>query len=222
MKKAVITGASSGLGYQIASSLIEKGVKVINLSRTECDLNVTNIKVDLSNHKSTINAIEQVKKDHHDVDLLVLCAGVMHRHFVGDTPLEEVDSDFSINVSSSIKFTDGLISLIRKNKGDIVIVGSTSSFVTYGETSVYNAAKHAILGYIKSLQVELKKENVRVIGFHPGGFQSQLHIKAGSDLNQKELMDPKHLAKLLMTILELPRSVQVSEIILDRKKAAIK
>jgi len=221
MKKAVITGASSGLGHEIALKLIEKGIRVVNLSRTESKLDIINIKTDFSRHGDVVKAIDVIKKEHKDVDLLVLCAGVLHRHFVGDTPLEEIDLDFSINVTGSIKLTDGLISLIKKNKGDIVIVGSTSSFVTYGESSVYNAAKHAILGYIKSLQVEMKKENVRVVGFHPGGFQSQLHIKAGSDLKQEELMDPKYLAKLLMSILELPRSVQVSEVIMDRKKAGM-
>lgn len=136
--------------------------------------------------------------------------------------MSEIDNDFAVNITGSIKLTNGLMSLIKQNKGDVVFIGSTSSFVSYGRDSVYVSAKHAVLGYIRSLQAELKKENVRVIGFHPGGFKSQLHIKAGSDLKHEELMDPNYLAQLLMSILELPRSVQVSEIIVDRKKAAIK
>jgi short-subunit dehydrogenase len=220
MKKAIITGASSGLGHEIALKLIEKGVNVINLSRTESKLNVINIKTDLTKHEEILNAINQIKKEHSDIDLLILNSGVMHRHFVGETPLEEIDNDFSVNVTSSIKIIDSLISLIKENKGDIVIIGSTSAFQTHRETSVYNSAKHAILGYIKSLQTEMKKENVRVIGFHPGGFKSQLHIKAGSDLKQEDLMDPKYLANTLMSILDLPRSLQISEIIIDRKKIA--
>ena len=221
MKKAIITGASSGLGHEIALKLIEKGIEVINLSRTESKLNLINLKTDLSKNEDIVNAINKIKEEHQDVDLLILCAGLMHRHFIGKTPLNEIDDDFSINVTASIKITESLISLIKKNQGDIVIVGSTSSFSTYSETSVYNSAKHAVLGYIKSLQAELKRENVRVIGFHPGGFKSQLHIKAGSDLKQEDLMDPKYLAQLLMDILSLPRSVQVSEIIIDRKKAGM-
>lgn len=221
MKKAIITGASSGLGHEIALKLVEKGVKVVNLSRTKSKLDLVNIKTDLAEHQEVVKAVNKIKKEHQDLDLLILNAGVMHRHFVGETPLEEVDKDFSVNITSSIKLIDSLISLIKKNKGDIVVVGSTGSFHTYGGTSVYTTAKHAVLGYIKSLQVELKKEDVRVIGFHPGGFRSQLHLKAGSGLKQEDLMDPKYLAQLLMSILELPRSVQVSEVIIDRKKAGM-
>lgn len=222
MKKAIITGASSGLGHEIALKLTEKGVKVINLSRTESKLDVINIKTDLSKHEDIVDAIEKIKKEHNDFDVLILNSGVIHWNNVGEVPVDEIDKDFAVNVTGSIKLTNGLISLIRKNKGDVVFIGSTSSFVSYGKDAVYVSAKHAILGYIKSLQVELKKENVRVTGFHPGGFKSQLHIKAGSDLRQEDLMDPKYLAQLLMSILELPRSVQVSEIVVDRKKAGMK
>ncbi|HIJ10527.1 TPA: SDR family NAD(P)-dependent oxidoreductase [Candidatus Woesearchaeota archaeon] len=221
MKKAIITGASSGLGKEIATRLLEKGVHVINLSRTESSLDVVTIPTDLTKHEDIVNALQIIKNDHQDVDLLILNAGVLHRHVVGETPLTEVDSDFAVNVMGAIKLTDGLVSFITKNRGDIVFVGSTSSFVTHAETSVYNAAKHAVLGYVKSLQTELKKENVRVIGFYPGGFQSQLHINAGSNLSEKELMNPNDLSKLLMSTLEMPRGMQVSQVIIDRKKAGM-
>lgn len=222
MKKAIITGASSGLGHEIASKLIEKGVKVVNLSRTDSKLDLINIKTDLTINDDIEKAIKLIKKEHQDVGLLVLCAGLAHWHDIGETPLKDIDTDFAVNITGEIKITDGLIPLIKKNKGDVVFVGSTSSFVSYGGDSVYVASKHAVLGYLKALQKDFKKENVRIIGFHPGGFKSQFHVKADSDLNQEELMDPKDLAQLLMSILEMPRSVQVSEIIIDRKTAGMK
>jgi NADP-dependent 3-hydroxy acid dehydrogenase YdfG len=221
MKKAIITGASSGLGHEIALKLIEKGVKVINLSRTESKLDVINFKTDLSKHEDVVNAINIIKKEHSDLDLLILNSGVAHWNYVGKVPINEIDEDFAVNVTGAIKLTNGLISLIKENKGDFVFIGSTSSFVSYGEDSVYVSAKYAVRGYVKSLQKELKKENVRVIGFHPGGFKSQFHIKANSGLKEEELMDPKYLAQLLMSILEMPKSVQVSEIIIDRKVAGM-
>lgn len=155
MKKAIITGGSSGLGYEIVSKLVEKGIKVVNLSRTPCKLKVINIKTDLSEQKDIAAAIVDIKQNHKDADLLILNAGILHRHLVGEFPLEEIDADFAVNTTSSISF------------------------------------------------------------------RSQLHIKAKSDLKQEDLMDPKYLAQILMSILELPRSVQVSEIIIDRKKVAL-
>jgi short-subunit dehydrogenase len=217
MKKAVITGASGGLGRVIASKLIQEGIMVVNLSRTSSNLPVTNIKTDLTNNKDITNAIKIINKNHRDADVLILCSGVMHWHNIGETPIKEVDGDFMVNVTGLIKLTDGIAPLIKKNKGDIVIIGSTSSFICYPRSSVYNSTKHAILGYIKSLQQEYKDEDVRIIGFHPGGFKSRFHIKAGSKLKQRELMDPDYLADLIIYALKLPRNMQVSEIIISRK-----
>ncbi len=219
MKKAIITGASSGLGHEIASSLLDKGIEVINLSRTKSKLPVVNIETDLTKNRDIQNAVKIINENHKDADLLILCAGVLHLHNAGENPVDEIDSDFAVNITGSIKLTEGIIELIKKSKGDIVITGSTSSFVSHGGNSVYVAAKHAVLGYIKSLQAEFKKQDVRIIGFHPGGFQSQLHIKAGTGFKQEDLMDPRYLASLLVSILELPRNMEVSEIIINRKKA---
>jgi NADP-dependent 3-hydroxy acid dehydrogenase YdfG len=125
------------------------------------------------------------------------------------------DNLFKINITASIKLVDGLIELIKKNNADIVIVGSTASFNVSEDHGVYCATKHAVEGFIKALQTELKYENVRVIGFHPGGFNSNLRggiVKDG-------YMEPKDLASLLLDILKLPKSMEVSEIIINRKKS---
>jgi short-subunit dehydrogenase len=218
MKKAIITGASSGLGYEIASKLLSKGVKVINLSRTPSKLKLTNIKTDLTKNSDIKEAIKIIKEKYKDADLLILCSGVLHRHVIGDAKCEEIDDDFAVNATSQIKLVGGIMPIIKQNKGDIVIIGSTASFsASGGDSSVYTAAKHAVLGYIKSLQAEFKKEDVRIIGFHPGGFRSQFHIKAKSNLKQEELMDPKDLANILIVALELPRNMEVSEMIINRK-----
>ena len=64
MKKAVITGASSGLGHEISLQLIEKGIKVINLSRTESKLDVLNIKTDLTKQEDIIKATSKIQEEH--------------------------------------------------------------------------------------------------------------------------------------------------------------
>lgn len=217
MRKAIISGASSGLGYEIASQLAERGVDVVNLSRNPCDVATVNIKTDLRKNADIAAALEAIRSKHSDADLLVLCSGVLHLNAVGEMKTEEIDADFAVNITSALKLTDGIMPILRENKGDIVVVGSTSAFKCYPETAVYNATKHGLLGLIKTLQVELKNEDVRIIGFHPGGFRSKLHIKAGSDIRQEELMDPKDLAKLLISLLELPRTMEVSEVIINRK-----
>jgi len=127
----------------------------------------------------------------------------------------DIDKLFQINITSNIKLINGLTELIIKNKADIVIVGSTASFNSYSEDSVYSSTKHAILGFIKYLQAEFKTEEVRIIGFHPGGFNSNLR---GEGVFKEGYMNPKELAKIMIQILELPKNMEVSEIIINRKR----
>jgi NADP-dependent 3-hydroxy acid dehydrogenase YdfG len=209
MKKAIITGASSGLGKEIGNLLKSKNIDIVNISTSKS--NFEDIITDLGKENEIINAINVIKEKHSNFDLIILNAGIMPLANIGETNFD-VDKLFKINVTSSIKIVNDLLNLIKKNKADIVIIGSTASFKGYEEHSVYCSSKHAIEGFIKSLQVELK--DIRIIGFHPGGFNSNLRkgiIKEG-------YMDPKYLAKILINILELPKNIEVSEIILNRKK----
>lgn len=219
MKKAIVTGASSGLGYQIAKQLTSKGVKVVNLSSSKCDLDVENVNVDLSKHNQLMKVISNLEKKHKDLDLLVCCAGLMHQNFIGKIPAETIDHDFAVNVTSNIKLTNAFLPILKKNKGDIVAIVSTCAYVTHSKSSVYNATKAAFSSYVKTLQLELKQngDDIRVIGFYPGSFKSKLLVKAKSPLKQKDLMNPEDLAKMILHCLEMPRNAQVSEIIIDRR-----
>ncbi|MFH1751712.1 MAG: SDR family oxidoreductase, partial [archaeon] len=103
-------------------------------------------------------------------------------------------------------------------KADIVNVGSTIGFKAYENQCDYVASKYAVCGVNESLKLELKDTGARIIGFHPGGFKSRLHEKAiGKELDLSPFMEPKDLAKLMIFILELPKSVEVTQIIINRK-----
>jgi short-subunit dehydrogenase len=217
VKKAVITGGSSGLGHALAALLIKNGAAVVNVSRTGCDLGCENIPTDLTDNASITGMVAVVRERHQDCNLLVSCAGLMHWAEVGSNPMSQVDADIAVNLTGMIKVVDGIMPIIKQNRGDVVIVGSTSSFNTSAGSSLYCAAKHGVLGYIKSLQTEFSGADVRIHGIHPGGFKSQFHIKAQSGLKQEILMDPDELAAMILSFIALPRNMQVSEIIINRK-----
>ena len=212
MKKILITGASSGLGLEVGKLLQQKKFKVINLSRNKSPFD--NISLDLSNDKSISNTIENIKQNHSKFDALILNSGIMPLAKVGKMKFD-IENMFKVNIIGTIKLVNGLLDLIKKNKADMVFVGSTASLKGSEEHSAYCASKHAVEGFIKSLQVEMKNEPVRVIGFHPGGFNSNLR----GNIIKKGYMEPKDLATIMVHILELPKTVEVSEIVINRKKA---
>jgi NADP-dependent 3-hydroxy acid dehydrogenase YdfG len=217
IKKALITGASSGLGYEISALLQKKGAIVLNASRHPSGQRDIHIRTDLTSNASIKRMLASVKKDHPDLDLLIPCAGVLHWREAGRNSADLIDGDIAVNLTGMMKVVDGLLPLIRKNSGNIVIIGSTSSFNTPPGSSVYCAAKHGVLGYIKALQIECKNEPVRILGIYPGGFKSVFHIKAGTKIDHATLIDPRNLAELILYLLSLPGNMAVSEIIINRK-----
>ena len=211
MKKVLITGGSSGLGLELGTLMQSKGFEVINLSRSKSQFK--NIKLDLSKNNEIKKVIQAIKKNHSDFDCIILNSGVMPLKDDIGTLSFDIDQLFKINVTGSIKLIDGLISLIKKNKSDVVVIGSTAGISSWSKHFVYSSTKHALRSFTKLLQDKFKQDKVRVIGFHPGGFNSNLRDGAVSN----KYMNPKYLASLLVNILELPKNMEVSEIVISRK-----
>lgn len=213
MKKIIITGASSGLGRRIADYFLEKKYEVVNLSRTKAE-GCTNIIVDLKNDSNIESACEIIKHSHNEFQYMFFNAGTMPQANLGKIAFN-IDDVFKINVSSIIKILNYLNSEVLNNEADIIITGSTSAYKHFEGDIVYSATKFAVRGLIQSLQSEYKYSKTRIFGFHPGAFNSNLRGKGEYFEN---FMDPKDLATLLSSIINLPKNIEVSEIIVNRKK----
>jgi len=164
MLQALITGGSSGLGYEL-SKLLLKDFDITNLSRTVSDLKVKNIKIDLEDSKKLKKTISKLSSE--DFSLLILNAGSLHWRRIGEIPYEEIDTDFKINITSMIKITNRIINQIIKNRGTIIIIGSTAAYNTHDGGSVYTSSKYAVKGFVKALQHDLKNSDIRILGLHP-------------------------------------------------------
>mgnify|MGYP006290325579 CR=1 FL=1 len=210
MHKAVITGASNGLGLQIATLLVDQGVEVINISTSSSP--ATDIHCDLSNKTEVQAALEVIRSQHQDTDILILNAGVMPREDLGSINTD-IDKTFAINTTSAITILDALTPILKKNAADIIIVGSTASYKNPAGASVYNATKAALQAVTRTAQNEFRNTDVRVTGFYPGGFNSNLR----GGVQKEGYMDPADLAAIMLQILQSPRTLEISEIVIKRK-----
>jgi len=197
MLQALITGGSSGLGYEL-SKLLLKDFDITNLSRTVSDLKVKNIKIDLEDSKKLKKTISKLSSE--DFSLLILNAGSLHWRRIGEIPYEEIDTDFKINITSMIKITNGIINQIIKNRGTIIIIGSTAAYNTHDGGSVYTSSKYAVKGFVKALQHDLKNSDIRILGLHPGGFKSELHKRGGLKRSDKIRPSSKDIANKVYKI----------------------
>lgn len=215
----VITGASDGLGQELALLYKERGERVISLSRSLPSDDIDHIKTDLTKPKDVERAAKAVLKIKEPLRALINCAGVMSIEPLAKITATEVERVFKTNVQSAIQLTSLLVERIKKDNADIVNVASTVGTKAYADQASYGASKWAMRGFSQNLQLELKTTRCRVISFCPGGFVSDIFKKAtGKGIqNPNEWMDPADLAAFMMSILDLPKNMEVSEVIINRK-----
>lgn len=216
----VITGASDGLGLQLAKLYKEEGKKVVNISRRKSEYADENILLSLREGPEIENAAKQVAKINEPLEAIVYCAAVMSIEPIGEITEGEIKRLMSTNVKSQILLTNYLIDKIKNDKTDIVCVSSTIGTKAYIDQAVYGASKWAVRGFAANLQLELKNLPNRVISFCPGGFKTKMFEKAtGIDNteNAEEWMKAEDVALFVKQILDLPKNMEVSEVIVNRK-----
>lgn len=216
----IITGASDGLGLQLAKLYKEAGKTVVNISRNKSDFSDINILCDLQKESDIKKTVEQIVAMEEPLEALINCAGVMSAQPLDKITGDEIDRVMSTNVKSAILLVSGLVEKIKKDGADIVNVSSTGGLKGYVDQTVYSTSKWAMRGFSVNLQLELKGTSSRVISFCPGGFKSKMFQKAtGVDNteNSNEWMSAEYIALALKQALDLPKNMEVTEIVINRK-----
>lgn len=215
----VITGASDGLGRELSNLFAESGKTVVNISRRANDRAKYNIQTDLRNDISIKDAAQQILDIDEPLEALINAAGVMSLEEVEKITPEQLDAVLETNVRGPILLISALMERIKHDGADIVNVASTVGTKGYVSQTAYGASKWAMRGISANLQVELKDTKCRVISFCTGGFESKIFEKATGVKNQDftHWMKAKDVALCLKQLLDLPKNMEVSEIIINRK-----
>jgi len=168
--KAVVTGASSGIGYSIARYLSELGYDLIVVARredclenlkSECKTNVEIITLDLSIISNMYKLYDMVKNE--DIDILVNNAGVgMYGNF-WETDVSDEISMIELNVIATDVLTKLFLKdMVKKNSGKILNVSSVIGFMPGPLMSSYYASKAYITSMSRAINTELKMKNIDV------------------------------------------------------------
>lgn len=184
----LITGASSGLGEEIAYEAVKSGAQVILCARrmdrlkhvaTKCRELSNNEKIhmyplDLSSEESIKSCLDKVKRDVGKIDILVNNAGVgLFAPFL-DITKEQTVQMMEVNVLGMISLTKRVAkTMMKSHSGHIIIVASQAAKMSTPKSSVYSATKFAALGYANALRLELKPYNVFVTTVNPGPIKTE-------------------------------------------------
>lgn len=181
----LITGGTSGIGYEMAKEFIKNSNTVIvtgrdeqKLQKVKNELNgVVTIKSDVSNPDNVKALYEYVAKDYPSLNVLINNAGVMieinlQKHQLSATDLtKEID----INLKGTIWMNDTFIPLLKKNKNAATVtVSSGLAFVPLAIAPVYCATKAALHSYTLSLREQLRNTDVKVFELAPPATETAL------------------------------------------------
>ena len=174
---ALVTGASRGIGLAIASSLRERGVRVLTPSRLE---------LDLLNPASIDSYLKTARRE--KIDILVNNAGINTPRTIEDLRDEEIAESWQTNVAAVLSLTRALTPFMRKQGwGRIVNLSSIFSLVTKQKRIVYSATKAALNGLTRAAAVELAPAGVLVNAVCPGYVDTELTRKNNSPADLKKI-----------------------------------
>jgi NAD(P)-dependent dehydrogenase (short-subunit alcohol dehydrogenase family) len=174
-KTALVTGASSGIGKEIAKRLIRDGFQVFVAARHVekmgdlAKLGATPLRMDMSREEEIEAAVETILSSVGGIDLLVNNAGFGLYGPVEDIGMDEVRYQFEVNVFGAARLTQLLLpAMRRKGSGTIVNITSMGGKMYTLLGAWYHATKHALEGWSDCLRLELAPFGIRVVIVEPG------------------------------------------------------
>ena len=229
-KKAIVTGASSGIGRATAKMMVDEGAEVALVARSAKRLEKVReeigkeksfvIPTDLTNTSEIVKMVRTAKKQLGRIDIIHANAGVYVAGEFETCSHESLETILSTNINSVMhSIREVLPIMIAQGIGDIVVTSSISGHQAIHWEPIYSASKHAIQSFVHGLRIQLGKKNIRVGEVAPGivlnelwGISDPEEIKRRSKLG--EGLKSSDVAEAVIFILSRPRNVGVRDIVL--------
>lgn len=223
---ALVTGATEGIGRATAFALGRAGYRIGVIARTESKIRqlVAHLKeegieaagaaADVGQPDQVTPAVDQLTRTLGELQVLVNNAGVLIAKPFEELTLQDWDTTMATNVRGLYLMTRAVVpSMKRRRSGTIVNVASLAGKNGFAGGTAYTASKHAVLGFSRSLMLELRKENIRVITILPGSvatamLQDQTMLKS----DPARILKPEDVADAIVHAVQVPERAMVSEL----------
>jgi len=218
-KTAIVTGASRGIGHAIAAALAHEGVQLGLLSRSKPDINGEFVPCDFENLDQIPGAVRQLVERLGEVDYLINNAGMFLESSATEMGLADWDRIMRVNLTAPFLVTREILPrMISHRQGRIVNISSTAGVQGHLHQSAYCASKHGLLGFARSVAMELKPHNIHVYTLSPGGVDTDL-IKGtylAERLKGQPMIQPADVAEMVLFLLKQPHNIDLPELIVRR------
>jgi NADP-dependent 3-hydroxy acid dehydrogenase YdfG len=235
-KVALVTGASSGIGYATAVALSKAGAHVaVGARRVERLKDLENEiskaqgaeilvhTLDVTNRANCNSFVDDAVKKWGTVDILVNNAGLMPLSFFKNNKFDEWERMIDVNLKGVLYCTSAVIPhMLKKDSGHIVNMSSIAGRVVFAGGTVYCATKHAVTAFSEGLRIEFSsRSKIRVTCVEPGVVSTELletitdesmtrFIEASKKMDSLQAQD---IADVILYAVQAPSHVNVNEIL---------
>ncbi len=225
-KVALVTGATEGIGRSIAMMLGRAGYAVGVTARTAgkvaglaaeltgLGVRAVGVPADVADPAQVDRVIQVVTGGLGPIEVLVNNAGIAIAKPFIETTLEEWDRTFATNVRSLYLLTHAVLPGMKaRGIGDIVNIASIAGKNGVANATAYSASKHAMMGFSRSLMLEVRTFGIRVLTICPGSVDTPLmREQSAFKVNFDRILKAEDVAATVLGALELPRRAMVGEL----------
>ena len=230
----LITGASDGIGKQIALALAKLGANLILLGRNQQNLdsvkteaqqlgsaNVEAYSVDISNPEAIKEFTAKLTETHKSLEGIINNAGIwQHKANLEEIPDDEILAVLNTNLTGMIFLTKKVMPLLKAaTEACIINISSRSGYAAQAGQSVYSASKYGVRGFTEVLREDLKDSSIHVAGIYQGGTNTKMFDKAGDVFGAEKLetfIPAAELANVVTFLISRPKGLWMPEVRVEK------
>jgi len=222
----VITGASRGIGKELAEHFAKEGADLYLCSRhmdktilwqqelmKKYSIKVTSFNADLGDSEQTKSFANQLLQASDRIDILINNAGTYEPGSVYNEPEGQLERILAVNLFSAYHITRAIVpSMIKRKSGHIFNMSSTAALQAYHNGGSYSISKFALTGFSKNLREELMEHGIKVTTIYPGATMTDSWADAGID--PLRIMHTNDLATMIVAASKLSPQACVEELLI--------
>ena len=221
-KTAIVTGASKGIGKSIALTLSKAGATIVLAARHEKDLAgveaeirsaggaCLSVPTDVSDEHQVVKLAKRSIEEYGKIDILVNNAGYGVFSKVMDTETRDYDGMMSVNLRGVFLACKAVLpTMIEHKSGEIINIASLAGKNSFVGGATYSATKWGLIGFSRSLMLEVREFSIRVVSICPGSVNTNF---SNHSKDSGKIIQPQDVADTVLFALTMPVRSNVSEI----------
>lgn len=220
-KVAYITGGTKGIGFGIAKSLVENGVKVAISGRNIEDVekakqklgnqNVLALQSDVRNYEDEVKAVEAIVAEFGQLDIVIANAGLGKFAPVDELSLEDWNAMIDTNLTGVFHTMKATVEQLKATKGNYISIASLAGTNFFPQGAGYNASKFGVVGFTQAAMLDLRNYDIKCTTIMPGSVTSHFNDHQPNE-NDGWKIQPEDLGQMVVDLLKMNPNVLPSKI----------